>query len=813
MKITGSTPFFVLWLLAGAVWMACEPFSQQALACGPFFEEAHFTGAANPDAPLEDYLQGRLGIPQPTYARSYLFVACRYLAGKPLGQEERKGVLKLMNRRISAYYREPDMLPSPAEVPAVKEWFEVRSKVAAKQKPPDVMTNGGQGWEFRNCLDDAFKTAARTLRARMERFGAHSPVVTEWVKAQDQVFADCSDGKQIPGPVPPGSDPLASADRAYQVASALFYSGRYDEAAQSFRAVAEDPRSPWRLLAPYLEGRALLRKAFLGAEQEEPRDKSQKEKAWTVFRERLTAAERRFQEVLDRSDMAGLHASAREMINLIHFRLAPDARRSELGVSLLAPDNSAQRIQQDLNDYIWLLDMFRRKFLGDDDDPGKKARGEAKLIASLDGVDELTDWIFTFQISSGAALDHALKRYDAGQSIPWLVAVLSKITPQDPHFPKILEHARTIGKDSPAYPWVGFHLARCLMSAGKPDEARAVVDQILSLPPRALPRSSSNLLLATRMKLARNLDEFLRYAPRVPARITVDPDNPYEVREQLGNSFPRRRARLRELKGGKVLFDADAAIVFNEMLPLRLWIKAIENPILPERLRLTAARAAWVRGVLLDKKAAAAAAASFLKKRDTALSPFLSAYNDRHHQAAGKATAIFAILKNPGLTPYVTSHLGRLTPPGYIDTYHDNWWCALRCSRLTGTGCENPYDPVSNFHIQTTTMETPMLALYPDNKMAPPGFLSASDREAARSESTALASLGPAPNYLSEFIIACAKGKSADIDLPEALHLCVRATRYGCTDEETTKYSKAAFELLHKKYPRSSWTKKTPLWF
>jgi len=41
----------------------------------------------------------------------------------------------------------------------------------------------------------------------------------------------------------------------------------------------------------------------------------------------------------------------------------------------------------------------------------------------------------------------------------------------------------------------------------------------------------------------------------------------------------------------------------------------------------------------------------------------------------------------------------------------------------------------------------------------------------------------------------------------------VRATRYGCTDKETVNYSKAAFDLLHKRYPNSEWTKKTPYYF
>lgn len=46
--------------------------------------------------------------------------------------------------------------------------------------------------------------------------------------------------------------------------------------------------------------------------------------------------------------------------------------------------------------------------------------------------------------------------------------------------------------------------------------------------------------------------------------------------------------------------------------------------------------------------------------------------------------------------------------------------------------------------------------------------------------------------------------------MPEALALSVRATRFGPGDADTTTWSKTAFTLLHQRYPKSEWTKKTP---
>jgi hypothetical protein len=36
----------------------------------------------------------------------------------------------------------------------------------------------------------------------------------------------------------------------------------------------------------------------------------------------------------------------------------------------------------------------------------------------------------------------------------------------------------------------------------------------------------------------------------------------------------------------------------------------------------------------------------------------------------------------------------------------------------------------------------------------------------------------------------------------------VNATRYGCSDTDTGKYSKQAFELLHRRYAKSEWAGK-----
>jgi hypothetical protein len=91
--------------------------------------------------------------------------------------------------------------------------------------------------------------------------------------------------------------------------------------------------------------------------------------------------------------------------------------------------------------------------------------------------------------------------------------------------------------------------------------------------------------------------------------------------------------------------------------------------------------------------------------------------------------------------------------------------------------------------------------------------MSEAQKSTARKEISKLMQLESAPNYLGKQVIDWAKKNPADPRVPEALHLIVRSTRYGCGNDETSIVSKEAFQLLYKKYPKSEWTKKTPYWF
>ena len=96
--------------------------TQPLFACGPSALDAVFAFHVHPEFPLEQFAKGEIGVLQPTYARSYLFVAYRYLNGTPLSKEEQQAVVELWNDRMSHAYPEYD-----SEWPKV--WIEARKKI------------------------------------------------------------------------------------------------------------------------------------------------------------------------------------------------------------------------------------------------------------------------------------------------------------------------------------------------------------------------------------------------------------------------------------------------------------------------------------------------------------------------------------------------------------------------------------------------------------------------------------------------------------------------------------------------------------
>ena len=347
-----------------------------------------------------------------------------------------------------------------------------------------------------------------------------------------------------------------------------------------------------------------------------------------------------------------------------------------------------------------------------------------------------------------------------------------------------------------------------LAASGKAGQARSVLEQML-VKEVSLPRSSLNLVLALQMKLARNLEEILGSARRVPARVGWNHFG-YVVAEQPTD----RRGRQRRPQP-HWLFDADAARVLTERMPLRLLLQAAGSKSLPPDLRREVALATWVRCVLLDREPdrepdrekVCRGLVPILEQLAPELKGDLRRYVSAPNRPSRRFAAVFTILRFPGLHLYVGAGPARRTPLARIDNLRENWWC-----RLPAQGGSRIYMGVRNYRMEIA-FQTPLKMIYPQKELDYPAFLSLAQKAEAAAEWEQLSALETAPNHLSRQVLEWAQSHREDPRVPQALHLAVKATRYGCTDEQTGRHSKAAFRLLHRRYPHSSWAKKTKYWY
>jgi hypothetical protein len=293
-------------------------------ACGPFLPVALFTLTRRPDEPRSQYFRGQLGVIHSTYSPENLFVAYRHVSEVGFSPEviaiiEQRNTPKVLSqdeavaRNVRAAWLAARRKVTAAG-PMAGSWFEVFRRVSQ----PDAYT-----W-YLNCPDDAFRTALRTLESRIARFGTQSREVREWLSGQDQVFRNCSGGESIPQPLPADFHPLIRADREYQIAAAHFYAEHLDEAERRFQAIAQDPDSPWREIAPYLAARSVLRKATLSSGP------------GRFDRELMIKAEGDFERILAEPSLLSVDESSRGLLRFIQVRLDPEKALLELGARLAA---------------------------------------------------------------------------------------------------------------------------------------------------------------------------------------------------------------------------------------------------------------------------------------------------------------------------------------------------------------------------------------------------------------------------------------------------------------------------------------------
>lgn len=728
--------------LAIVVGLAALLGGAAALPCGGGPFEGPVDVAPNhPDLPLTGVASGDVGVVLRTWGwrRGTLVAAYRAFTRAPLDAAERAGYLRYVvasHRQLAPALLDPAATARPPQDDGSVEPDPapyVDARTAAGFGPWTGLT-GGNGWSLHgrwvnNCLDDAFRSAADALRARLERYGAGSPALLQWVEGQDAVFSNCG---ETPGRTPPELPPDAPAelrrDRAYQIAAADFYAGRYNDAERRFRAIAADPASTWRPLARYLVLRTITRAAQRGHD--------------TPDAVGLARAAMEARVLRDDPGGSAVHAMTERYEGWIDTLRGGDARAHELGVSLATAGHGA-RFEESLRDYTALLATGRDVFARQPGDP-----------------DRLTTWIAVVEGTLPRAV--AIELFRQTRDTAWAAAALVAAgDAADRALDPALARAAEVPRTDPAWATVHYHRMRALAARGT--LAYAEVSRARALLTDGDGPSTRHLFRDLALAAAPDVDRLLAEAHGPAAAWQVEDGSARPI--AAGDSAPTDD------------FTPAAVDVFNSRLSLSVLARAAASAALPPPLRARVAEVALLRAALLGDDAVVQAIGAVVPRLPPEsvrrLAPIV-------HAASGtpRRYAALLALAFDGVSPSVGSSIA-----GDAGLPSDPW--QIRC----GTA---PY------------------------ATAPSRLLTAAERAAWARERTRAIALGGTAALLAREAARVAVLLPRAPRMPALLAAAVRGTRnHGCPDLRAPVRlgSRAAFQALHRLYPRSPEARATPYWY
>ncbi len=744
----------------------------QVRASGAWAPEAVFETVDTPEpGRLNSYLAGDIGVLRRDYGLLYLWAAQRALRGRPLTANE------IAVARTS-------QLQIGSEEDGFGYWKRKRAAFSEETGTPaapqievfGTLTDGELDTSFLNCSDDAFATATKRLLEHRGRSAAELAWVRDWVLAQDAVFSNCAIlGGMDPAPAPGDAPAWLRADRAYQQAAALFYRGDSERAGVAFQAIASDVASPWRGVAAYLVARTWMREALYFTEQGPARIAALQHAAAAV------------EAGLADPSLRSRHDSLGRLKRRVALLRDPTAA-FQAAVARLDAGDAEDDFMQDLDEV---------RFLRDDVPVAVAARA----------------WLLNVRSDAApGGYEIALQQWRALGTRDWLLATLIHAPFEDAGTNAALTAVAAIPLDeSAAFP-LHFERARLLVARNDPTGV-VLLDSLLAR--ERLSTSDRNALRRLRFSASPSLVASLAYAvgpiiglsyenerdlwgdwmrvpepdASVPVAVKARP-NPEGDTDESGQGYRDWEAEswpaLRDLRTQPALLP-DPAAQLDRWLTARelVQVSAMDGTALTDEVRRQLIGVAWLRAWLLGQEAVLDAATPTFTRFFPAQAAVLAAGVDGVPASgvptAGAFRAALVLLRLPGVSPHVPSGVGRAMPAdaiGLLSLWR--WWI----------------DGATAFD-STNSVDRPV-------------FVTAESAAAATAEREGLARIANATQLLGRIVMAYAAAQPADQSVPEALHLLVRATRYGSPD---SALSRRAYTLLNKRYPGSAWAKKTPYFY
>lgn len=711
----------------------------------------------------------------------------------------------------------------PAE--AVTAWLDGRKVVTGTAPLDDGIPTerpGPDHTSIPNCMDDAFRTAARTLTDRVKTHASEPGDVRFWLQAQDIVFQACSKpGAALP-PLPDAAPDWLRADYRYQSAALAFYSADYPAAADAFAVIAQDTASPWKDIAPYVRARALLRQALASNTQAD----------FVAARQAAGAI----------PAGATMHEAAARLADMAQVRGDPAAAATRLGAALADPTITAQ------------------------------AASDFKDLQALDRsvAPELLDWISTFKTGAAAppempdyaataleqakavdrrrvaALAHAGERYAAAHDVAWLLAVLALTQPDDAAASAAIADAAALEPNAPAYLTALYHRIRLTIATADRAATRAVLDTVLAR--TDLTGTTRNLFLAERMQVAASLSEIARNAMR--ARICAT-DAAGCKSEDWGYYGTGNGLFDGDRETATTGLGDDARYIIDRMaLASRMVLGS--HAALPTPIRLDIALTNFARAVLLRDTANVDVLCVQLQTLLRVMAAEFAAIPKAARGTDRQFAEYLVFAKIPGPR---TDLLDYVRPTGAVADFTGYWpnWVVLAqpdptsippapvlydnanyqvidvpagtdlgdghvripdvvCKGLCGAGGFIPR-PMPFLSGTAARAVAERRLLPPPGRFEDPATYSPNRRAAfpvlteGRPERTAIPA---SATCVWEFILSYAETHPRDPRVPEALHWLIHVGHYGQGNNHS---GKRAFLLLKSRYPASPWSRANTFYF
>ena len=812
----------LLLVFVGALLLLQKP--KPAESCGPMFDYAILHYTLHPDFPLDKFAAGHLGILEPTYARSYLTVAYRYMSGLTIDAKGQRSLNAMWEDRLGEFRRWEDedqprrkidsswqdrweslmekQLPWRANderlfdtnrneysviekivdhefgraehYPDTPRWHR-REELEAKLYPATLklqIEEARKHHTFEYVFEGAFENAVITHRSLAHQYGAKSPEAFDWVATMDTVLSNLA----LPSQARSDASTTLRKNREYLIGASLFYRGEFNLARERFFSIAGDISSPWHDIAPYMAARTLVREALL-ADDSSP-----------IFRPALKEAIRELNLILGSQPKPQVRDWTLHLLRTARAHYDWNGRCNELAVNILLPHVS-DSIADLVVDYTATMDHTL-------EDAGTRDRyWERPAFDRLpkDRGEDMTDWIETFQTVDSGARVYVFDKWQKKKTLQWLVSAISRATIKDKIANALIAASENISAANPAYQMVRYHQARLLMAKGEEDRARTVIDAVLDAARNQyFPASSRNQFHELRLNLARNYDEMVAFLERRPAAISGDESGaeiPYSAKD---------KDTKQDLKFLTPL-DESGVQLLNYSIPNAYFARLGATQTFSHELRARLCVTGWVRAVLTaEDELAQQCAAMYVKEMPTKKSLF-SRYLAAKTASVRHFEAIDILLRSSGFSPYFKSGLNRFEDDNEVDHFRDNWWVSEEYEH-SGDSLDEEYMEHYSFMHQRSSRASLHLA-----------FLSPDEQHTESEELTRIRKVGAAPAYLNSETLALAKASPNDPRIPEMLHLAVRSGRY--IDDPASKDAEATFKYLHSHYPKSPWAKKTKYWF